>query len=262
MIESESNPRIKRLKRLLSDRRFRQRENRLVIEGSRWLKEMVTPELTSSTIDGWFATEGWLNQQPGLAEQLNTHYGPATLLTEPLMAKVSDTASPPGAIAIVEPPSHKIPSNPQLILILDELRDPGNLGTLIRSAAAVGADAVLLGPNTVDRFNPKVVRSTMGALFRIPILRSDWTTIPTQLGECQLHLADMHGQQSYTTVDWFRPTALVIGGEAHGPSPHARSMIQQTVSIPMGNGVESLNAAVAGSVILFEIVRQRRASAL
>jgi TrmH family RNA methyltransferase len=142
-------------------------------------------------------------------------------------------------------------------VVADALRDPGNLGTLLRAAAASGADEVLLGPGTVDAYNPKVVRGAMGTHFRLPMATMTWPAIASHLNGLSIWLADVRGAVPYTKVDWTEPCALIVGGEAEGASPEAEELATGRISIPMQHGIESLNAAVAAAVILFEAQRQR-----
>jgi TrmH family RNA methyltransferase len=138
------------------------------------------------------------------------------------------------------------------------MRDPGNLGTLIRTAAAAGVQAVLLPPETTDAFAPKVIRAGMGAHFWLPIHEMNWDQIEQvcKRSNLQLFLADMFGRSCWET-DLRGPLALIVGGEAEGASEQARTLANQTISIPISEKVESLNAGVAGAVLMFEVVRQR-----
>jgi TrmH family RNA methyltransferase len=146
-----------------------------------------------------------------------------------------------------------------LVLIVDGVRDPGNLGTLLRSAAGGGASEVLLTPRTVDPFNPKCVRAAMGAHFRIPLLIcSEEEFAERTQALSTIALADAEGTTIYSDVDWTGACAVVVGGEAEGASIATRSRATITVRIPLTAGVESLNAGVAGSLLIFEAARQRR----
>ncbi|MDL1927272.1 RNA methyltransferase [Anaerolineae bacterium AMX1] len=138
----------------------------------------------------------------------------------------------------------------------DQIRDPGNLGTLIRSADAAGVDAALIPPETADPFAPKVVRAGMGAHFRLPILSMGWEDIVRESEGLQVWLADMDGEPCWQ-ADLRAPLALIVGGEAEGASAAARRLATRQVKIPMAGKAESLNAAVAGSVLMFEAMRQK-----
>ncbi len=138
------------------------------------------------------------------------------------------------------------------------MRDPGNAGTLLRSAEAVGVDLVLFGPGTVDAFSGKVVRSAMGAHMRLPLREcSSWELLRAYLpASMPLYVATMDAPLRYDAVNWRDPAALIVGGEATGPSAAARAAAT-AIRIPMRAAVESLNAAMAGTIILFEAARQR-----
>lgn len=182
---------------------------------------------------------------------------PAFAVSEKVMRAMAATTSPPGILAVVPFVELTPPPSPSLILVVDGLRDPGNLGTILRSAEAAGVGLAILAPKTVDHYNPKVVRGAMGAHFRLPISALSWTKIAEVLAGVAVLLADVQGGQNYSEVDWTRPSALIIGGEAYGPSQEARELAAATVTIPMHGGAESLNAAMAASIILFEAARQR-----
>jgi RNA methyltransferase, TrmH family len=150
-----------------------------------------------------------------------------------------------------------ISPHPGLLLVLDAIRDPGNLGTILRSAWAVGVDVVLCAPGTADAYNPKVVRAAMGAHFRVPLrVVQTWEEIEHAVrGIPRIYLADADGESVYTEADWSRPVALIIGGEAEGASAAARRTATARVRIPMRGGAESLNAAMAATVLLFQAAK-------
>ncbi|MBZ0303815.1 MAG: RNA methyltransferase, partial [Anaerolineae bacterium] len=140
---------------------------------------------------------------------------------------------------------------------LDALRDPGNLGTMLRTAGAAGVQAVLLSPDCADPYNPKVLRAGMGAHFRIPLATLDWPQIATICAPLRVYLADSAGGVRYDQADWSAPWALLIGSEAHGAGTQALDLAAARIFIPMSAATESVNAAMAASVILFEALRQR-----
>jgi TrmH family RNA methyltransferase len=145
------------------------------------------------------------------------------------------------------------------VFIPDAVRDPGNLGTMLRTAAAAGVGAVFLPPGVVDPFAPKVVRAAMGAHFRVPVYPLSWEEIHNHLNAYALrvYLAAAGAGQVYTQADFRSPLALIIGGEAEGAGQQARQLAAEYVHIPMSGDVESLNAAIAGAILMFEVVRQR-----
>ncbi|HEU5432964.1 MAG TPA: RNA methyltransferase, partial [Thermomicrobiales bacterium] len=165
-------------------------------------------------------------------------------------------------LAVVPFPDLASPVNGDpLVLILDRLRDPGNLGALLRTAAGAGATDVLLTPESVDPFNPKVVRAGMGAHFRIPI-RELTADAAAELHErVPLRVATRaDAPLPYDRIDWRGPAAVIVGAEAAGVGAATDALATVAASIPLAAGVESLNAAVAGAVVLFEAARQRRAA--
>lgn len=192
-----------------------------------------------------------------VAEKLQNKNVDVEKVESNLFRKLSDTESPQGILAVINVSQLPFPDSANFILIPDQIRDPGNLGTLLRTAAATGVDAVLLPPETTDAFAPKVVRSGMGAHFRLPIHSMTWDEIRQRTQNVQVYLADMDGK-SYWETDLSQSLALIIGSEADGASAEAQNLATQKISIPMAKNVESLNAGVAGSVLMFEIVRQRR----
>jgi TrmH family RNA methyltransferase len=258
MITSVANEKVKYV-RSLYRRRVRYRERRFVIEGVRLVREAFRAGIVPALV---FYSEG-VDALPGgreLLAEIRKSGSPAFAVSETVMRAVADTVSPQGILAVVPFVELAPPPSPSLVLVVDGLRDPGNLGTILRSANAAGVERVILAPKTVDPYNPKVVRGAMGAHFRLPIVTLDWPEIAEALAGVHVLLADVRGQRAYYEVDWTRPSALIVGGEAHGASGEARELAVATIAIPMHGGAESLNAAVAASVILFEAARQRRES--
>lgn len=182
----------------------------------------------------------------------------ATPATDQVVAAASDTVHPQGVVAVARWPERE-PGRPGLVLVLDALQDPGNLGTLLRSAEAVGAAEVLCAPGAADLYAPKVVRAAMGAHFRLAMAQDiEWDELDGRLALVDhVYAADAGATMPYYAADWRQPCALVIGNEAGGLSDDARARATKLIGIPMRGGAESLNAAVAGSVILFEALRQR-----
>lgn len=253
MITSATNAKIKHVRRLQAERRFRYRENAFVAEGSRWISDLVQLDLAPQMV---FYTANWAASPENLA--LLGQLPGAAAVSDPLMALMSDTKTAPGVLAVVPMPALAIAPQPSLLLVLDAVTNPGNLGTMLRSAGAAGADGVILGPGCVDAYNPKVVRGGMGAQLRLPVQQADWGEIEQMLGGMEVWLAAADGDHSYTEVDWQRPAAVIIGNEAQGAAAAANRLATGRLSIPMHAATESLNAAVAASIILFEAARQRR----
>ncbi|MGB1252652.1 MAG: TrmH family RNA methyltransferase, partial [Candidatus Promineifilaceae bacterium] len=150
-----------------------------------------------------------------------------------------------------------LPPRPNLLLILDQIQTPGNLGTMLRTAAAAGVDGVVLAPGCVDLFNPKVLRGSMGAHLRLGVISAEWGQIETLTNDLNVYAAIVTSAINYTAPDWRQPSALIVGNEANGIGEQAKRL-SKGVTIPMSAETESLNAAMASGIILFEASRQRR----
>jgi RNA methyltransferase, TrmH family len=260
MITSTSNPRIKEARKL-SQRRHREAQGRLLIEGVRLIR------------DGWqsgvrpiylFYASDLVSENSGAAHllaELQAQGVEALPCSVEVLRTLSETVTPQGLVAVVPLPTPIVPPRPTLTLVLDQLREPGNAGTLLRTAEAAGVDWVLCTPGTVDPFHEKVLRAGMGAHFRLPVaLCADWATVEERLPARQpLYLAEASAAVAYEEVAWREPAVLVVGGEASGASEPLRA-IATPIAIPMQGRAESLNAAIAGAVILFEAARQRRSA--
>ena len=253
VITSSQNSKIKLVRALLGRAKERHDANAFVAEGVRLVEEAVNSNWGFQFVlyDESLNEKGKL-----LVEGLKLGGVDVEEVSESVMKSLSETETPQGILAILGHTQLPIPNYLNFILIPDQIRDPGNLGTLLRTAAAAGVQAVLLPPETTDAFAPKVVRSGMGAHFRLPIHSMTWEEIREQIKDLQIYLADMDGKPCWETD--LRPSlALIIGSEAEGVSEAARKLATQKISIPMAGNVESLNAGVAGSVLMFEVVRQR-----
>lgn len=252
-ISSLTNPGVKYVRRLQAERRFREREGAFVVEGTRWLAEVVRLGVPPGRV---YYTAAWAArpEQAALLAQLPE---PAQPVSDAAMAAMSDTESPAGVLVVLPMPRHARPGKVDFLLILDEIRIPGNLGTMLRTAAAAGVDAVLLSPGCVDAYNPKVVRGGMGAHLRLPVVAADWPEIRQWAAGLHVWLAAADGATVYTDVAWSKPSALIIGSEAVGAGSEAKALAPGRVAIPMHAATESLNAAVATGILLFEAVRQR-----
>lgn len=186
---------------------------------------------------------------------------PCRRVTAKLFDQLSDVVTPQGVLAVFPFTELPIPATEApLYLVLDRPRDPGNLGTLLRAAAGAGVSAVFLTAESVDPYNPKVVRAGMGAHFRVPVRPLDDAARADIVARCPLRvIAAAAAAMPYDTVDWRQPAALIIGAEAAGVGAEGLALGTLAASIPLAAGLESLNAGVAGAVILFEAARQRRA---
>lgn len=258
MITSNQNPKIKLVRALLGRSKERREAGAFVVEGVRLVEEAVQAKWPIRFIlfneilseRGKSQVEGPRSQGVDVEE-----------VSASVMQALSETETPQGILAVLEFSDLPIPNKPNFILVPDQIRDPGNLGTLLRSAAATGVQAVLIPPETTDAFAPKVVRAGMGAHFRLPIRAMSWEEIDkvVKLEGLKVLIADMDGVSCWE-MNLRQPVTLVIGSEADGASESARKIADGKISIPMMGDIESLNAGVAGSVLMFEVVRQRIAN--
>jgi TrmH family RNA methyltransferase len=255
MITSPQNPTIKYVRGLQSQRKAREAESVFVIEGPRLAEEAARAKVKASLV---LYTLNLDERGRAAVNKLERLGAKAEVISDAVMAAASDTETPAGLLAVVGRPAFLIVPKLSFALVVDRLGDPGNLGTLLRTAAAAGVEAVFLMPGTVDAFNPKVVRAAMGAHFQLPVAEARWETLAGQLGGATAWVADAHAGDAYDRVDWRGPCALVVGSEAEGPSPAAQAFTPRRVHIPMPGQSESLNAAVAAGILLFEAARQKR----
>ena len=257
MITSLSNDKVKYVRRLQNDRRFRNQEKQYVVEGTRWVSELVTMARPPVLL---FYTARWSETavHAQILQQITSpRQSPPLLTSEDVMQAMSDTSSPAGILAVIEVQPRPLPATPSLLLVLDTINTPGNLGTMLRTAGAAGAAGVLLSPGCVDLYNPKVVRGSMGAHLRLPVHSQSWPEIAETVRGMQVWAATVQAEMPYTAVNWQKPSALIIGSEAAGASPEAMELATGGITIPMQAATESLNAAMAAGIILFEAVRQR-----
>ncbi|NPV77501.1 MAG: RNA methyltransferase [Anaerolineae bacterium] len=258
MITSLQNPRVKLARALLRQKQERQKSCLFVIEGVRLVEEAYST--------GWLPE--WIFYSSPISsrgkELLNacTQAGcDVEEVTPAVMEKISGTESPQGILAVLPERQPTLPEKLDFAVIGDAIRDPGNLGALLRSAAAAGVQAVFLTSGSADPFSPKVLRAGMGAHFRLPIFTNPWQDIYAHcinfVPPLNLFLAEAQKGLPYWQADLRAPLALIIGGEAEGPAPEIRSAAVTPLSIPMPGRFESLNAAVAAGILIFEVIRQR-----
>lgn len=256
MITSSQNSKIQWVRSLQSKSRQRREEQVFVVEGVRLVEEALQ--------SGWQARlvlhDPELSERGRQAVEAFARQGaPVEQVSEQVMRAASDTGTPQGLLAVIALQELPPPARLDFAFIPDGVRDPGNLGTMLRTARAAGVQAVYLTPGSVDAFSPKVVRAAMGAHFRLPLLARDWAEIQAdaQRHSWKIYLAAAGEGLAYTEANFRQPLALITGSEAQGAGSSARSLAHQPVHIPMPGGAESLNAAIASAVLMFEAVRQR-----
>lgn len=255
MITSSHNPKIQQVRTLLGRKQAREETHAFVIEGVRLAEEALAAGCCPTLV----LYSGELSERGRVVLQGFSNAGAELEEVSPgLLDGLSATETSQGLLAVCPLFELPLPERLNFVLIADQVRDPGNLGTLLRTAAAAGVQAVLLAPGTADPFAPKVLRSGMGAHFRIPLRSLSWEEIPHICKPAlRIYLAEASEGTPCWQLDLRRPLALVVGGEAEGATPEARRVADGCVTIPMPGKSESLNAAIAASILMFEIVRQR-----
>jgi len=260
VITSVHNPGIKQARSLLR-RNGRAEERAFLVEGVRAIRDM----LASGVMPSLFYVRA-TPEDRALVDSMELPC-PVRFVSPEVFGGLSDVPHPQGIVAVV--PMSAITSAPRfdvwredLILVADGVRDPGNLGTLLRSAAGAGVSEVLVTPNSVDPFNPKCIRSAMGAHFLISLRQMSWEPLIAHLAAVSvIVVADANGADEYDAVAWTRSCAIVVGSEAHGPDERFVELATAYVRIPLARSLESLNAGVAGSHMVLEAARQRRLAA-
>ena len=263
LITSRRNPLVARL-RALHQPRGRREQDRLLLEGTHLLQEVLRLGLTPDLL---LATPGWLERHPALLAACPAAMRRVTV-AEPVLEAVATTDHPDGVVLTLPPPPLPAPGRARFVLVLDRLQDPGNLGTLLRTALAAGIEEVWLAGGA-DPFQPKVLRASAGAALALPCRRHpDRDALVeglTQAREAGLQLVATvvpdqagHGEVlPYWELDWCRPTALLLGNEGAGLDPALQALASERVTIPHDRRVESLNVAVAAAPLLLERWRQR-----
>lgn len=257
MITSTSNPQVKRLLQLQKKNKVRNEENVFVAEGIRMFSEVP-----AERVEKVYISETLYNKKK---DELQIDRFPVEILSDKVFQYVSDTQTPQGILSVIKQKNYQLEEllfveNPQF-LVLDNLQDPGNLGTIVRTAEAAGITAIFMSKDCVDIYNPKTIRSTMGSIYRVPFIYvEDILELLDILKKngVKTYAAHLDGKQSYDKEDYRYKTAVLIGNEGNGLRQEVAERADVWVQIPMAGRVESLNAAIAAAVFMFEISRQRR----
>lgn len=263
MITSTTNKQVKYVNALIRKAKTRREEDLFVAEGLRMCMEIPKDRIRTLYVSESF------QKNPECAALVKGVRHVETV-TDEVFKALSDTQTPQGILALVKQYHYTIDqvagtggdgAAPALLMILERLQDPGNLGTIIRAGEGAGVTGILMDQDTADIYNPKVIRSTMGSVLRVPFVYvDDLKGALEQLKDKNIHLyaAHLKGRSAYDKEDYTGDTGFLIGNEGNGLSDEIAAMADTYIRIPMAGQVESLNAAVAASVLMFEAARQRR----
>lgn len=269
MISSTSNSNVKRLVALGQKAKLRKEEGVFLVEGVRMFREAPAEWIREVYVSESFLNKCRKDADLSLMEMLDrTDY---EVLTDEVFKKASDTQTPQGVLSVLSMPQYDLArdvdswlsdgNNAPMIVMLENLQDPGNLGTILRAGEGAGVSGIIMTKQTADIFNPKVIRSTMGSIYRVPfyVVEELGATIELLKGKgVAVYAAHLDDSVDYDEPDYTGPTAFLIGNEGNGLKRETADMATQYIRIPMAGQVESLNAAVATTILMYEASRQKR----
>lgn len=268
MITSIQNQQVKNILKLKKSGKERRRQGVFVVEGMRFVSEIPEEFFVKA-----YATTEYLNHHRRWMEEnrseiepkdIDRHQGEIEEVSESVMRQISDTKTPQGIVAVARMPRYCLDSilerEEGILLLLENIQDPGNLGTMIRTAEGAGVSGIIMSKDTVDIFNPKVARATMGSIFRVPFLYvEDLVDIILKLGKngYTSFAAHLEGKDLYDE-DFSGRVAFFIGNEGNGLTDRLTAKADRKIKIPMEGSLESLNAAIAAALLMYEAKRQKR----
>lgn len=256
MITSASNTRVKKVAALNQKAKERRQEGKYVVEGVKMFLEAPEKE-----IEEIYAMEGF--QNAACMEKLAGR--PFETVSEEVFRRMSDTAAPQGILCVMRQKKYALADllaakNP-LLMILEDIQDPGNLGTILRTGEGAGIGGVIMSRETADIYNPKTIRSTMGSIYRVPFIyvsSLEETSVQLKAAGIRLFAAHLKGKSWYDGEDYRKGSAFLIGNEGNGLREETAALADTYIKIPMEGRVESLNAAMASGILMYEAARQRR----
>lgn len=256
-ISSINNPQIKHIISLQTKTKFRNKQGSFVIEGEKLFQEAMEDGI----IEKVYISESFADNSNNLIDFKYNKFI-YEIIKDKIYKDISDTVTPQGILAIVKQPEYTIDSildnanNDKLsILLLEDIRDPGNLGTIIRTAEGAGISGIIMNKSCVDLFNPKVIRSTMGSIFRVPIIITndlEETVLVLKKNRVHIYATRLEAKDYYGEINNYDRAGIIIGNESKGISESLSSVADSWIRIPMAGKVESLNAAIASALIMYE----------
>ena len=261
MITSVANPRVKQVVLWQNKAKERRKDDIFLAEGAKMFEEAPIAQIKDVYLTQEVADK-WQREKSALWDKLQEVS--FETVSSDVFAKMSDTMSPQGILTVIKRPKYRLEDylqieNP-LFVVLEDLQDPGNLGTIVRTGEGAGITCVIMTQNTVDIFNPKTIRATMGSVFRVPFVYVDdieKTLAILHEAGVETYAAHLEGKTFYDRVDFCKGTAFLIGNEGNGLKKQTADQAKHYVKIPMEGQVESLNAAIATSLLMYEVHRQR-----
>lgn len=263
MITSNSNGNVKNIVALQKKGKVRKEQDAFVVEGIKMVSEIPEGNLIQL-----YVMESYLTQQEQkreLEKIVDFHRIHYEIVADRVFREMADTQTPQGILAVVRQQHYGFEdlfSNNRAahLMILEGIQDPGNLGTILRAGEGAGVTGIIMSKGTVDLYNAKVIRATMGSIYRVPFFYTDsfFEVLKEVKKRAVLYAAHLLGECCYDQADYRGNTAFLIGNEANGLSKEAAGYANQLIRIPMFGKVESLNAAVASSILMYEVSRQRR----
>lgn len=255
-ITSNSNNKIKHVRELLAKGKTRKETGTFVTEGFKMVGEAAALSLTKEI----YVSDSGLEDERIRNIVANAEHGHIYQVSDALMKDMSDTETPQGILAVTGKAEHGtleslLAQERVKLLILEDVRDPGNLGTMIRTAEGAGMTAIIMSKGTVDMYSPKVVRSTMGSLFRVPCFYVEdlaETLAGITAAGITVYAAHLRGQKFFDEIDYPAKCGVMIGNEANGLSDRIADLASEYVKIPMEGKLESLNASVAAALMMYE----------
>lgn len=255
MITSTSNQQMKNLSQLMKKAKTRKEQGLFVVEGRKMFQEVPKAWLRQV-----YASESFVQENESLMADCTYE-----MVSDSVFKAVSDTQTPQGILCLVEQPSYGLSDllcgEKTHLLILESIQDPGNLGTMLRTGEGAGITGVIMNRTTVDLFNPKTIRSTMGSIYRMPYVVTDdlsGTVKELQADGVKVYAAHLKGTMQYDEPDYTGASAFLIGNEGNGLTDEMADLADTYIKIPMCGQVESLNAAISATLLMYEANRQRR----